>query len=404
MNIKYDYITFGLVLVLLLIGMVAIYSATQGISGEISDLFFKQLLWVGFGLVFLIAASLISMRSLERLAYILYALSILGLILVMFIGKAGQGAERWISLGIVRIQPSEFTKITTILAISKLLSDKYADVNRFKYFVMGTGIILLPALLIAKQPDLGTALVFVALIIPLLFWAGLNWFNIFVILTPILTIIASFNFWAFLLVMMLISLILFFSHRKPGVIAAVFLLNIAVGIITPYLWGQLRPYQQQRIITFINPEKDPKGSGYQIIQSQVAIGSGGIIGKGYLNGSQTHLRFLPAQHTDFIFSVIGEEFGFLGSSTVLLVFLLLILRLIHLAALVHDQFESMIIVGILTILFFHVIINIGMTIGMAPVTGLPLPFISYGGSFLLTNMIMIGIVIGIAKNKIGLTL
>jgi rod shape determining protein RodA len=181
-------------------------------------------------------------------------------------------------------------------------------------------------------------------------------------------------------------------------------LNITVGIITPYLWGQLRPYQQQRIITFINPEKDPKGSGYQIIQSQVAIGSGGIIGKGYLNGSQTHLRFLPAQHTDFIFSVIGEEFGFLGSSIVLLLFLLLILRLIHLAALVHDQFESLVIVGILTILFFHVIINIGMTIGMAPVTGLPLPFISYGGSFLLTNMAMIGIVIGIAKNKIGLTL
>jgi rod shape determining protein RodA len=404
MHLKYDYITLGLVLILLLIGIVAIYSATQGSSGEISDLFFKQLLWVAFGIAVLIATSLISMHSLQRLAYILYAASILSLILVMFIGKAGQGAERWLSIGFVRIQPSEFTKITTILAVSKLLSDKYADVNRLKYFILSTGIILLPALLIVKQPDLGTALAFLALIIPVLFWAGLNWFYIFVILTPLLTISASFNFWTFLPVMLLISLILFFSRRKPAVMAAVFLLNITVGIITPYLWNQLRPYQQQRIITFINPEKDPKGSGYQIIQSQVAIGSGGIMGKGYLNGSQTHLRFLPAQHTDFIFSVIGEEFGFLGSTTVLVLFLLLILRLIHLAALVHDQFESMIIVGVLTFIFFHVIINMGMTIGLAPVTGLPLPFISYGGSFLLTNMVMSGLVIGIAKNKIGLSL
>ena len=404
MKLKFDYITFGLVLVLVLIGIVVIFSATQTITGDTSDLFYKQILWVGLGLIILITMSFVPIQSLHRLAYILYGLSLLGLVLVIFIGKAGQGAERWLSFGFLRVQPSEFTKIATILAVSKLLSDKYADVNRLKYFILGTGIILVPALLIVNQPDLGTSLVFLALIIPLLFWAGLNWFNIFVIVTPILTIIASFNYWTFLLLMLLISFILFYSRRKPIIIAAVFLLNISVGIVTPYLWGHLRPYQQQRIVTFINPEKDPKGSGYQIIQSQVAIGSGGISGKGYLNGSQTHLRFLPAQHTDFIFSVIGEEFGFLGSTTVLLFFTLLILRLIQLAALVRDQFESMIIIGILTIIFFHVVINIGMTIGMAPVTGLPLPFISYGGSFLLTNMLMIGIVISIARNKIGLTL
>jgi len=262
----------------------------------------------------------------------------------------------------------------------------------------------LPAVLIVEQPDLGTSLVFLALTIPVLFWAGLNWFYIFIILSPLLVIIASFNFWAFLFVMLIISFILFYSRRKPLIIVAVFILNIAVGIVTPYLWGHLRPYQQQRIVTFINPEKDPKGSGYQIIQSQVAIGSGGITGKGYLNGSQTHLRFLPAQHTDFIFSVIGEEFGFIGSAFVLLIFLLLILRLIHLASLVRDPFENMILIGVVTIIFFHVVINIGMSIGMAPVTGLPLPFISYGGSFLLTNMTMIGIVISIAKNKVGLSL
>jgi rod shape determining protein RodA len=404
MHFKYDYITFGLILVLMLVGIVTIYSATQSIAGETSDLFFKQLLWTGLGITTLITMSFVPIRTLHRLAYILYGLSLFGLVLVMFIGRTGQGAERWLGFGFLHLQPSEFTKITSVLAISKLLSEKYADVNRFKYFVLSTGILLVPALLIVNQPDLGTSLIFLGLIIPLLFWAGLNWFYIFVILTPFLTIIASFNFWTFLLLMLIISFMLFYSRRKPAIIAAVFILNISVGIITPYLWGQLRPYQQQRIVTFINPEKDPKGSGYQIIQSQVAIGSGGIIGKGYLNGSQTHLRFLPAQHTDFIFSVIGEEFGFLGSTTVLLLFLALILRLIQLAALVRDQFESMIIIGFLTIIFLHVVINIGMTIGMAPVTGLPLPFLSYGGSFLLTNMTMMGIVISIARNKIGLTL
>jgi rod shape determining protein RodA len=211
--------------------------------------------------------------------------------------------------------------------------------------------------------------------------------------------ILSFNFIAFMILMISIVLVLAFSRRKPIILVAVFLLNIGVGIATPYLWNQLRPYQQQRILTFVNPEKDPKGAGYQIIQSQVAIGSGGMWGKGYLKGSQTHLRFLPAQHTDFIFSVIGEEFGFIGASLILLVFLLLILRFIHIAAMIRGQFESLTIIGIVTVLFFHTVINIGMTIGMAPVTGLPLPFLSYGGSSLVVNMMMVGVVLNISRNK-----
>jgi rod shape determining protein RodA len=172
-----------------------------------------------------------------------------------------------------------------------------------------------------------------------------------------------------------------------------------VGIITPYLWSQLRPYQQQRILTFINPEQDPKGAGYQIIQSQVAIGSGGVWGKGYLNGTQTHLRFLPAQHTDFIFSVIGEEFGFIGVMLILLLFMLLIIRLIAIASAIRQSFASMTVIGVATIVLFHVIINIGMTIGMAPVTGLPLPFLSYGGSSLMANLVMMGIILNISRTK-----
>jgi rod shape determining protein RodA len=319
--------------------------------------------------------------------------------LVLVIGKTGQGAERWLTLGPLNIQPSEIAKVATILAVSKFLADKNADINKFKYFAVSIILILVPFILVARQPDLGTALVFLALVIPLLYWAGLNWFYIFTILTPVLTMVLSFNYWTFLPLMLIISVVLVLSQKKPIVITAVFLLNIGVGIITPYLWNQLRPYQQQRILTFINPEKDPKGSGYQIIQSQVAIGSGGVWGKGYLNGSQTHLRFLPAQHTDFVFSVLGEEFGFMGASFILLIYFLLILRLVNIAASIRQKFESLTIIGITTILVFHILINIGMTIGLAPVTGLPLPFLSYGGSFLVIMLSMMGIVLNISRNK-----
>jgi rod shape determining protein RodA len=396
---KYDYPTLGLILVLISIGCIAIFSATYSATPEENGFFVRQLMWCVLGVMVMIGVSLVSLKLLNRLVYWFYIITLFLLLLVLIVGKVGQGAERWLVIGPVHVQPSELAKIATILAVSKFLSDKYADVNKLKYFSIAIGLILLPFLLIVRQPDLGTALVFLALIIPLLYWAGLNWFHIFTILTPLLTMILSFNFWAFMFLMISIVLVLAFSRRKPVFLVAVFLLNIGVGIATPYMWNQLRPYQQQRIVTFVNPEKDPKGAGYQIIQSQVAIGSGGIWGKGYLEGSQTHLRFLPAQHTDFIFSVIGEEFGFIGASLILLIFLLLILRFIHIASVIRGQFESLIVIGILTVIIFHTVINIGMTIGMAPVTGLPLPFLSYGGSSLVVNMMMVGIVLNISKNK-----
>jgi len=394
---KYDIISLGLVIILVAMGCVAIYSATYSSEAGGSNYFTRQLVWCAVGIITMMVVSFISIKFINRIAFWLYAFSLLMLLLVLLVGKVGQGAERWLVFGPIHIQPSEIAKLATILAVSKFLADKYADVNKIKYFSISIVLILVPFLLIARQPDLGTALVFLALIIPLLYWAGLNWFYIFTILTPLFTIILSFNFWAFMLLMMSIVLVLFLSRRKLIALIAVFLLNIGVGIATPNLWDQLRPYQQQRILTFVNPEKDPKGAGYQIIQSQVAIGSGGIWGKGYLKGSQTHLRFLPAQHTDFIFSVIGEEFGFVGSGIILMLIFLLIIRFIHIASNIRGQFESMTIVGITTIIFFHTVVNIGMTIGMAPVTGLPLPFLSYGGSSLVANLIMIGVVLNISR-------
>jgi rod shape determining protein RodA len=396
---RYDYISLMLILILLLVGCIAIFSATYTGTGSENDYFTRQLVWCIVGIITMILVSFISLKFVNRISYWLYGISLFLLILVLIIGKVGQGAERWLAIGPLHIQPSELAKLATILAVSKFLSDKYADVNKFKYFAVSIALILVPFMLIAKQPDLGTALVFLAIIIPLLYWAGLNWFHIFTILTPFLTMILSFNLLAFMLLMLTIVVVLFFSRRKLIVMVAVFLLNIGVGIATPYLWGQLRPYQQQRILTFVNPEKDPKGAGYQIIQSQVAIGSGGTWGKGYLKGSQTHLRFLPAQHTDFIFSVVGEEFGFIGVVLVLLTYFMLILRFVQIASSIRSQFESMTVIGITTVIFFHMVVNIGMTIGMAPVTGLPLPFLSYGGSSLVANMMMMGVVLNISRNK-----
>jgi rod shape determining protein RodA len=396
---KYDFLTLTLIFILLIVGSLAIFSATSSTETGENGFFLKQLIWVIIGISSMIIISFIPLKALNRYVYWIYGFSIFFLLLVLVIGKTGQGAERWLTLGPINIQPSEIAKVATILAVSKFLADKYADVNKFKYFTVSIILISVPFILVARQPDLGTALVFLALIIPFLYWAGLNWFYIFTIITPVLTMVLSFNFFSFLSLMLIITIVLVLSQKKPIVITAVFLLNIGVGIVTPYLWNQLRPYQQQRILTFINPEKDSKGAGYQIIQSQVAIGSGGVWGKGYLKGSQTHLRFLPAQHTDFIFSVLGEEFGFMGTSFILFVYFLLILRLVNIAASIRQKFESLTIIGITTILVFHILINIGMTIGLAPVTGLPLPFLSYGGSFLVIMLSMMGIVLNISRNK-----
>jgi len=396
---KYDYLTLILILALVGVGAIAIYSATSVADVDTNNFFVRQILWAVLGTIVMITVSFIPLRVINRFAYWFYGSALFFLLLVYAVGKVGQGAERWLILGPVHIQPSEFAKLATVLAVSKFLSDKYADVNRLKYFLISVGVILVPFILIARQPDLGTSLVFLALVIPVLFWAGLNWFSIFTILTPLLTMILSFNFFSFLFLMLTITIVLILSGKRPIILVSVFLLNIVVGIITPFLWDQLRPYQQQRILTFMSPEQDPKGAGYQIIQSQVAIGSGGIWGKGYMNGTQTHLRFLPAQHTDFIFSVIGEEFGFFGVSVILLIFMLLIIRLIAIASAIRQSFESMTVIGIATIILIHVIINIGMTIGMAPITGLPLPFLSYGGSSLMANLMMMGIVLNISRVK-----
>ncbi len=396
---RIDFVIIILTVFLLTAGLTAVYSAVHAPGLAKNFYFTKQFTFaiVGFGIMLFIA--FVPFKLIERSAYYIYGAAILLLLLVPLIGVKGFGAERWLAIGSFKLQPSELAKLASVLAAARYLSKPEIDINRWKHILITLAIILLPFVLIAKQPDLGTSLVFLALLIPILFWAGIRWFIIFVFVSPILTAIFAFNFWAFLIWMLIITTILFLSKQKYSVLIFVFVLHISVGLTTPILWGQLRPYQQQRILTFANPEADPRGAGYQIIQSKTAIGSGGIWGKGFLHGSQTQLKFLPAQHTDFIFSVIGEEFGFFGISIVMGLFILLFLYLLYLAANFRSVFAGISLIGITTILAFHVIINIGMTVGLAPVTGLPLPFISYGGSFLLSVLSMMGFALNFSMNR-----
>lgn len=395
-QIKIAGMDYGLILIVLLltcVGLYAIYSASYQVeSPALKANFTRQIFWLATSLIFMILVIIIPTKFYEVSAYWLYALAIMLLILTPVLNR-GSAVARWITIGPINIQTSELAKIALILTLARYLSSEKRNLNRIKDNAIAFGIVLLPFLLIAKQPDLGTALVCLATVLPILFWAGLPSFFLFVIITPFIVMISSFNYYTYFLAMLLIGAALLFF--KPGLFRSLLLMavNIIVGILTPILWNQLREYQRHRILTFLGIEMDPQGLSYQVIQSKVAIGSGGIIGKGFLKGTQTQLRFLPEQHTDFVFTVIGEEAGFIGSLLVIILFLYILLRGIYVAAKVRNKFSGLMVIGATTILGFHIIVNIGMTVGMMPVTGLPLPFLSYGGSFLIICMTLIGMII-----------
>ncbi len=379
-------------LLLMGVGLLAIYSATsQQDSPLVRGSFARQTIWVATGLVVGAVAFLVPFRLIERLSFLLYALALLALVAVLFLGR-GTNA-RWFAMGPFHLQPSEFTKVGVVLALARFLSGHRTDVNSPKDILTATGLVALPTVLVLKQPDMGTALVFVGLLLPLLFWAGLSGFALFLIVAPLITALASFHLLTFLLAMCGLATVLYFSRRGRRVLVFNLVLNLSVGILAPLLWSRLAPYQQSRILAFLGLKSDPQGVSYQVIQSKVAIGSGGLLGKGFMQGTQTQLRFLPEQHTDFIFSVIGEEFGFVGALFVLTLFFVLITRALRIAATARNRFISFVLAGAVIVLAIHVIVNIGVTLGIMPVTGLPLPFVSYGGSSLWTFAIVVGLIL-----------
>lgn len=386
--------------VLIGVGLLAIYSAVTAYNApaELKQNFSKQVIWFAVGIIVLSIVVLMPMKFFYKQAYWLYVLTLFLLVAVLFVGGS-KGVHRWFQFGGVKFQPSEVAKIATILALARFVSSDATELQRLRDTAIAVVLVFVPGLLIFKQPDLGTALVFFSLIPPVLFWAGLSPYTIFVMVSPILTFVSSFNYYTFLVAILLICFVLYFSRRPLRAVLLVLLVNLTAGAFTPILWNRLHGYQKARILTFVGLEQDPHGTGYQVNQSKVAIGSGGFFGKGWQRGSQTQLRFLPEQHTDFVFSVVGEEFGFLGVALVLGLFATLLIRALQIALQCKSRFSSLVVVSCVTVIGFHVLINTGMTVGIMPVTGIPLPFLSYGGSALWTNMVLVGLVLNAGMRR-----
>ncbi|MGB2989917.1 MAG: rod shape-determining protein RodA [Candidatus Zixiibacteriota bacterium] len=393
---EFDLTLLVAALLLSAIGILLIYSAKLHCENLAErGIYVKQTVWVLLGLSACILTFFVPLRFYEAFSYPIWVFSILTLVLILMIGSSKMGAARWISLGGFNIQPSEFAKIAAIFPLAKYLAYSRRSVYSFRWLVTVVGIAFLPALLILKQPDLGTSLVFFAILISMLFWSGVPLFYLFLIVSPFISLICAFHWFPWALFFLILVLLLYYV--RPGVVfsAGFLLLNLAFGMITPLIWNKLHHYQQQRIIVFLDPGRDPQGAGYQIIQSKVAIGSGELAGKGYLEGSQTKLAFLPHQHTDFVFSVLGEEFGFFGGLVLLGLFGFLIFKGIRIARKTRNTFAGNVAIGLTAVIGFQMVVNIGMTLGVMPVTGLPLPFVSYGGSSMLLCWVALGILLAI---------
>jgi rod shape determining protein RodA len=384
-------------------GLLCIYSATYQGGEDLQFNFTKQLIHFGIGIILMVTIILIPLRLIDGVAILLYSVTIVLLVLVLAAGSVRYGAQRWFTIGPFSLQPSEIAKIAGIICIARMLALSRVNPAHIANIVITFALTLIPMFLVIKQPDLGTALCIGSVALPILYWHGISLFSIFVMFSPIATVLvhigSGYSFEAFILTLFIILGILYFSKRKTGIILAVFALNIIVGLSSEPLWDSLKDYQKERILNFIDPERDTQGSGYQVRQSKIAIGAGGLTGKGLLEGTQTQLKFLPEQHTDFIFTVVGEEFGFAGAFILLALFGIMIFRLILIADVVDDKFANLTLIGIASLFSFQVIVNIGMTTGVMPVTGIPLPFLSYGGTALWTNLSLIGIALNISMRK-----
>lgn len=356
---RFDWFALMLFLLIGLTGILTLFSASRGIpetAGNI-QVHGKQGLWWILGFCGLFAVLLIDYRHLEHYAYSIYGITLALLLYVLFLGRTIAGARRWIDLGLVQFQPSEIIKLTLVLALAKYFQD-HQDGRPYDLFRLWKPILMLlvPFVLVLLEPDLGTAIILLLVSFSILLFLGL-------------------------------------SRRS---IVVLFLLGIAS---LPAGWVFLKDYQKDRLLTYLDPSRDPLGSGYHILQSKIAIGSGGFWGKGFLHGTQSRLHFLPEQHTDFIFSVFAEQWGFVGSMVLLLAYLAVILWALHLSTRAKDMFGMIVSLGVTFLLFWHVAINIGMGTGLLPVVGIPLPLFSYGGSFLLVVLLSVGVLLNIYMRR-----
>jgi rod shape determining protein RodA len=356
---RYDFSFFGTMLAIFFIGIINLYSATHStVNPATDDLYQSQMIWFGISLTVGVAISFLQPKTIFQSAYFLYIINVMLLILTLVIGKQVMGATRWLSLGPIRIQPSEFMKIATVLALGRWFYKFNPEKELgLRDLILPFLLVLFPAGLVIVQPDLGTGLLMILIFFAMAFYRKLMWSSILIIAVA----------------------------------------GLVVGGVA-YKYG-LKEYQRKRIINFIEPGADAKGSGYNAIQSKIAIGSGQIVGKGFKKSSQASLNYLPENHTDFIFSVYNEEHGFLGAVFLITLYLILIFRFIWLASSVNKFYDSIVAIGIMSIFFWHVFINMSMVTGLMPIVGIPLPLMSYGGSNLLTFGLCCGMATSISNAR-----
>jgi len=386
---------------LALYGLATLYSAGQtDVPTFVADIWRRQLIWLGLSLVVVVATFRTSPRMLEWATPWVYAIAVFLLILTLIIGTGAgtaAGSKSWLAIAGRRFgQPAELAKIATILMLARWLATLREPPTMLRDLVMPGVIAGLPCLLVLKQPDLGSAIVFVAILFLMLFWAGTKPSLLLLAASPVIGLVLAFSTVAWGVWIAILAGLLVWWRPYVWEGFAIMGLNVLGGVLALPMWNRLAPYQQNRLLAFLNPDVDPRAAGWHVIQSKVAVGSGGLLGKGFTEGTQKRLAFLPAQHTDFIFSVVGEELGFVGVLAALVLFAWLLFSLLRVARKATDAFSSLCVFGIAGLFFTHIVENVGMTINLMPITGIPLPFFSYGGSFLLACSIGVGIALRVA--------
>jgi len=353
----FDYALLTMVCLIASIGIINLYSATASLNEGGMPIYMKQIYWLCMGLMIALVVCVFDYRHIESLAFVFYGVAIILLVSVLFVGKTSMGATRWLNLGFFNLQPSEIMKIVLILTLARYFSERGHPLGHnlhelaIPFLLMG-----IPVILTMKQPDLGTAMLLLAIGISIALFAGI----------------------------------------QRSTLVILFLLGVASCVGG---WFLLHDYQKQRILTFLNPEKDPLGSGYHIIQSKIAVGSGELFGKGFMKGTQSQLAFLPERHTDFAFSVFAEEWGFAGSFILLGLYLFLVIWGIYIARRAADRFGMFLALGVVAMFFWHIVVNLGMVIGLLPVVGVPLPLFSYGGTSMITTMIGTGLLLNVSMRR-----
>lgn len=371
---------------LLAAGLLLVFSAT---FGQDIFIFLRQAVWVLLSLAVFFFIQYLPLKIFYISSYLLYFFSVLLLLFLKWLNASY--VDRWIDVGFAYIQPSEFAKFTLILALARYLSNRHRDVNKFKVITGAMLMTLAPFVLVFIQPDLGTSLIFMAILVAILYLAEVKVIYIAVMLTPLLSVILSFLPYVWIIYLLLLGYLLYLGRMNILSMIKIVFLNVIVGGLSPLLWSLLMEYQKVRILSYFEPQKDIHGFGWNLLQSKIAIGSGGFWGNGFMRGTQKGLDFVPQQHTDFIFSVLGEEFGFFGFIVVSLFLLVAVYRTVTLYPGIKSRYSKLLAGTIISVIALQMLLNISMTVGLLPIVGIPLNFLSYGGSSLLTSVAMMGL-------------